>query len=63
MSYASSSDEVASDFLDALMSLNMNNRYEISNLTVIAKENTEAAFAISEALMNHIKQVGTVFIL
>lgn len=34
----------------------MNSRYEISNLTVIAKENTEHALAISEALKNHIKQ-------
>ena len=36
----------------------MNSRYEISNLTVIAKENTEHALAISEALKNHIKQTS-----
>lgn len=58
MSYTSPSAEVAEDFAIALEALNLNNRYEISNLTVIAKENTEHAFAISEALKNHIKQVG-----
>lgn len=58
MSYGISSNEVAEDFLYALKDLNMNSRYEISNLTVIAKENTEHALAISEALKNHIKQVG-----
>jgi pre-mRNA cleavage complex 2 protein Pcf11 len=58
MSYTSPSDEVAEDFSNALEALNLNNRYEISNLTVIAKEHTEYAFAISEALKTHIKQVG-----
>ena len=57
MSYGVSS-EVAEDYVQALQSLTMNSRYEISNLTVIAKENTEHALAISEALRNHIKQVG-----
>ena len=52
------SDEVAEDFRNALTDLQLNSRYEISNLTVIAKENTEHALAISEALKNHIKQVG-----
>ncbi len=62
MSYAIPSDEVAEDFAMALTDLNLNSRYEISNLTVIAKENTEHALAISEALKNHIKRVGyTVF--
>jgi pre-mRNA cleavage complex 2 protein Pcf11 len=60
MSYTSPSHEVGEDFAIALEALNLNNRYEISNLTVIAKENTEHAFAISEALKNHIKQVGYV---
>jgi pre-mRNA cleavage complex 2 protein Pcf11 len=60
MSYTSPSAEVAEDFAQALDALNLNNRYEISNLTVIAKENTEHAFAISEALKNHIKQVGAI---
>lgn len=60
MSYGVPSDEVAEDYRRALEELNMNSRYEISNLTVIAKENTEHALAISEALKNHIKQVGVI---
>lgn len=52
------SEGVAEDFRQALLDLNMNSRYEISNLTVIARENTEHAYAISEALKLHIKQVG-----
>lgn len=51
------SDEVADDYRRALEDLTMNSRYEISNLTVIAKENTEHAMAISEALKAHIKSV------
>jgi pre-mRNA cleavage complex 2 protein Pcf11 len=58
MSYGIPSDEVAEDYRRALEDLGVNSRYEISNLTVIAKENTEHALAISEALKNHIKQVG-----
>ena len=57
MSYGISSDEVAEDYRKALEDLTMNSRYEISNLTVIAKENTEHALAISEALKTHIKRV------
>lgn len=57
MSYGVS-DEVAEDFKMALEDLTMNSRYEISNLTVIAKENTEHALAISEALKEHIKKVS-----
>ena len=53
-----SSEEVAEDYALALQALTLNSRYEISNLTVIAKENTEHALAISEAVKNHIKQVG-----
>ncbi|KAG0647902.1 pcf11 [Hyphodiscus hymeniophilus] len=56
MSYENSSDEVADDYLQALRGLEMNSRYEISNLTVIAKENTEHALAIAEAVKTHIKQ-------
>jgi pre-mRNA cleavage complex 2 protein Pcf11 len=56
------SDEVAEDFRNALTDLQLNSRYEISNLTVIAKENTEHALAISEALKNHIKEVGRQFL-
>ena len=57
MSYGAS-DEVAEDFKLALEDLTMNSRYEISNLTVIAKENTEHALAISDALKDHIKKVS-----
>lgn len=60
MSYENSSDEVADDYLQALRGLEMNSRYEISNLTVIAKENTEHALAIAEAVKTHIKQVGRI---
>lgn len=53
----SASIAVAEDFADSLRDLTQNNRYEISNLTIIAKENTEHAQAISKALENHIKTV------
>ena len=59
--YGISSDEVAEDYRKALEDLTMNSRYEISNLTVIAKENTEHALAISEALKTHIKRVRIIF--
>jgi pre-mRNA cleavage complex 2 protein Pcf11 len=49
--------EVAADFRDALQDLRMNSRPEISNLTLIAKENTEYAQAISTELEQHIKSV------
>ena len=58
MSYGNPSDDVAESFREALADLSMNSRYEISNLTVIAKENTEHALSISEALKSHIRQVG-----
>ncbi|RQM06731.1 hypothetical protein DH86_00003957, partial [Scytalidium sp. 3C] len=58
MSYGVGSDEVAEDYRKALEDLTMNSRYEISNLTIIAKENTEHAYAIAEALKNHIKQTS-----
>jgi pre-mRNA cleavage complex 2 protein Pcf11 len=50
--------EVAADFRDALQDLRMNSRPEISNLTLIAKENTEYAQAISTELENHIRTVS-----
>jgi hypothetical protein len=53
-----SSAEVAADFKDALQDLKVNSRPEISNLTIIAKENTEHAQAISRELENHIRTVG-----
>lgn len=52
------SAEVAADFEESLKDLQINNRYEISNLTIIAKENTEHAQAISRALESHIKTVS-----
>lgn len=58
MSAALPSAEVAADFRDSLQDLQMNNRYEISNLTIIAKENTEHASAISRELENHIRTVS-----
>jgi pre-mRNA cleavage complex 2 protein Pcf11 len=53
--------EVAADFRDALQDLRMNSRPEISNLTLIAKENTEYAQAISTELEQHIKSVSYAF--
>jgi pre-mRNA cleavage complex 2 protein Pcf11 len=54
--------EVAADFRDALQDLRMNSRPEISNLTLIAKENTEYAQAISTELEQHIKSVSCTFV-
>ncbi len=59
MSVGLPSDEVAEDYKNSLEDLTINSRYEISNLTVIAKENTEHAMAISRVLENHIKVVST----
>ena len=59
MSVGLPSDEVAEDYKNSLEDLTINSRYEISNLTVIAKENTEHAMAISRVLENHIKTVST----
>ena len=59
MSVGLPSDEVAEDYKNSLEDLTINSRYEISNLTVIAKENTEHAMAISRVLENHIKNVST----
>ncbi|GLI72467.1 mRNA 3' end processing factor [Penicillium ochrochloron] len=49
------SDEVAEDYKSSLEDLTGNDRFQISNLTVIAKENTEHAMAISRVLENHIR--------
>ncbi|KAL8791368.1 MAG: hypothetical protein Q9195_005906 [Heterodermia aff. obscurata] len=49
------SDEVAEDYKNSLEDLSINSRYEISNLTIIAKENTEHAMAISRVIENHIR--------
>ncbi len=58
MSAALPSDEVAEDYKNSLEDLTMNSKYEISNLTVIAKENTEHGMAISRVLENHIREVS-----
>lgn len=55
--YDQKAAEVASDFRDALQDLKLNNRPEISTLTVIAKENTEYAKSISKVLETHIRTV------
>lgn len=52
------SNEIAEDYKNSLEDLTANSRWEISNLTVIAKENTANAFAISRVLENHIKNVS-----
>ena len=57
MSY-NESEEVAEDYRQALEDLTTNARFEISNLTLIARENTEHALAISQAIQDHIKKVG-----
>uniref|UniRef100_A0A0B7JZA8 CID domain-containing protein n=1 Tax=Bionectria ochroleuca TaxID=29856 RepID=A0A0B7JZA8_BIOOC len=46
--------EVAEDYRLALEDLSANTRFEISNLTVIARENTDHALVISEVLEKHI---------
>ncbi|TPX11020.1 uncharacterized protein E0L32_008057 [Thyridium curvatum] len=58
MSYEDHAAGVAEDYRDALDGLTMNSRVEISNLTLIARENTEFANAIAEALQDHIKKVA-----
>lgn len=58
MSSGLASDEVAEDYKNSLEDLTNNDRFQISNLTVIAKENTEHAMAISRVLENHIRTVG-----
>lgn len=56
--YGEHAAEVAADYRQALEDLTVNTRYEISNLTLIARENTESAMAISDVLLDHIKKVG-----
>lgn len=53
------SDEVAEDYKTALGFLITNDRYGINNLTVIAKENTEHADAISKVLEERIQTVSS----
>jgi hypothetical protein len=63
MSYEVTSTEVAEDYKLALEDLTSNLRHEISNLTLIARENTEHAHAISDVLIEHIKRVGQILCL
>ena len=58
MSSGLASDEVAEDYKNSLEDLITNDKFQIGNLTVIAKENTEHAMAISRVLENHIRTVG-----
>lgn len=53
----SDANEVAEDYRLALEDLSTNMRFEISNLTVIARENTEHALTIADVLQTHILKV------
>jgi pre-mRNA cleavage complex 2 protein Pcf11 len=61
MAYDPSAAEVAEDYRRALEDLTSNLRYEISNLTLIARENTEHALTIADVLQEHIMKVGLNF--
>ncbi|KAI0397155.1 hypothetical protein F5Y17DRAFT_416478 [Xylariaceae sp. FL0594] len=52
------SEAVAKDFREALEDIQTIGRPEISNLTIIARENIEHALAISGALVDHIKRAA-----
>ncbi len=56
------SEEVAEDYRQALEDLSSNARFEISNLTVIARENTEHALLIAEVLEKHILKVSRPYV-
>ena len=60
MSAYGEAEEVAKDFQDALEDLSSNARFEIQNLTVIARENMEYADTISRVLQDHINKVGSI---
>lgn len=53
-----SSDEVAEDYKNSLEDLQMNSRYEISNLTIIAKESIHHALRLSKVIEEHIRLVS-----
>lgn len=53
-----SSEEIAEDYKSSLEDLHFNSRYEISNLTVIAKENIHAAQAIARSIEDHINKAA-----
>lgn len=58
MDSTAESAEVVEDFKDALQDLQSNSKPTIDVLTVIAKENTAHAEAISNVLEEHIKTVS-----
>lgn len=49
--------EVAADFKDNLQDLQTNDRFQIHNLTLVAKECAEHAMAIARVLETHIRTV------
>lgn len=59
---SSESAEVAEDYRLALEDLSSNMRFEISNLTVIARENTEHALSIAEVIQQHILKVRVIYL-
>lgn len=50
--------EVADDFKADLKDLTSNDRYAISNFTVIAKESVQHADAIANVIIDHIMEVS-----
>jgi pre-mRNA cleavage complex 2 protein Pcf11 len=59
MSYAHEEvPEVVLSFREALEDLQRNDQYEIENLTMIAKEATEHAQAISQEVEAHVRKVS-----
>lgn len=56
-----SPEELAEDYKSSLEDLTFNSRWEITNLTVIAKENIHAAQAISRVVEDHIQKVSPSF--
>ncbi|EPS40770.1 hypothetical protein H072_5344 [Dactylellina haptotyla CBS 200.50] len=50
--------ELAEDYKSSLEDLSVNSRWEITNLTVIAKENIHAAQAISKVIEEHIQKTS-----
>lgn len=53
------SDEIAEDYKNALEDLAVNSRWEIHNLTNIARENGAHALTISRVIENHILKVSS----
>lgn len=52
------SEEIAEDYKNALEDLVINSKWEIHNLTNIARENAAHALAISRVIENHILKVS-----